>query len=212
MVLLCDFLQYEHLLHESHAIDASRCFIRLIELSDGDRTFAPRIPSICTPSLSTCAMRKSFDGLFGNIKKDLKRDVCDGGVFMFLNPRRNRIKLLYWDTDGIAIWMKRLERGCFLLSHVSDGKHVLIHAAELQWILSGVELEWIRKRKRMSRRSWKLLIHSHNQDRKNILVYPVFHRPTFLLFWPIVLPNGHAGREGTAERMEHRVRHDSRAI
>jgi transposase len=32
---------------------------------------------------------------------------------MFLNQRRNRIKLLYWDTDGIAIWMKRLERGCF---------------------------------------------------------------------------------------------------
>ncbi len=54
-------------------------------------------------------MRKSFDGLFGIIKSDLHLDVRDGGVFMFLNLRRNRIKLMYWDRDGIAIWMKRLE-------------------------------------------------------------------------------------------------------
>ena len=56
-------------------------------------------------------MRKSFDGLFGIIKSDLHLDVRDGGVFMFLNLRRNRIKLMYWDRDGIAIWMKRLEAG-----------------------------------------------------------------------------------------------------
>ncbi|MCA2656679.1 IS66 family insertion sequence element accessory protein TnpB [Microcystis sp. M061S2] len=52
-------------------------------------------------------MRKSFDGLFGIIKSDLHLDVRDGGVFMFLNLRRNRIKLMYWDRDGIAIWMKK---------------------------------------------------------------------------------------------------------
>ncbi len=51
-------------------------------------------------------MRKSFDGLYGIIKNDFQRDVRDGGLFMFLNQRRNRIKLLYWDTDGNAIWMK----------------------------------------------------------------------------------------------------------
>ena len=56
-------------------------------------------------------IRKSFDGLFGIIKNDLSRDVRDGGLFMFLNSRI-RIKILYWDTDGIAIWMKRLEEGC----------------------------------------------------------------------------------------------------
>jgi hypothetical protein len=44
-------------------------------------------------------MRKSFDGLFGIIIDDLSRDVRDGGLFMFLNSRRNRIKILYWDTD-----------------------------------------------------------------------------------------------------------------
>jgi transposase len=50
-------------------------------------------------------MRKSFDGLFGIVKADLQRDVRDGGLFMFLNSRCNRIKLMYWDTYSIAIWM-----------------------------------------------------------------------------------------------------------
>jgi transposase len=72
-------------------------------------------------------MRKSFDGLFGIIKSDLHLDVRDGGVFMFLNLRRNRIKLMYWDRDGIAIWMKRLETNCFQRPlRSSDGKHIII--------------------------------------------------------------------------------------
>ncbi|MFM7975723.1 MAG: IS66 family insertion sequence element accessory protein TnpB [Actinomycetota bacterium] len=94
-------------------------------------------------------MRKSFDGLFGIIKNDLSRDVRDGGLFMFLNSRRNRIKILYWDTDGIAIWMKRLEEGCYQRPlRCADGKHVIITHAELQCILSGVDLSSVRKRKR----------------------------------------------------------------
>jgi hypothetical protein len=74
----------------------------------------------------------SFDGLFGIIKSDLNRDVRDGGLFMLLNQRLNRIKILYWDSDGIAIWMTR---------------HVIITHAELQCILSGVDLSSVCKRK-----------------------------------------------------------------
>jgi len=94
-------------------------------------------------------MRKSFDGLFGIIKSDLHLDVRDGGVFMFLNLRRNRIKLMHWDRDGLAIWMKRLERGCFQRPLRSpDGKHVIVDPIELQSILSGIDLSSIKKRKR----------------------------------------------------------------
>lgn len=94
-------------------------------------------------------MRKSFDGLFGIIKSDLHLDVRDGGVFMFLNLRRNRIKLMHWDQDGLAIWMKRLERGCFQRPlRSADGKHVLVDPTELQSILSGIDLSSIKKRKR----------------------------------------------------------------
>lgn len=94
-------------------------------------------------------MRKSFDGLFGIVKSDLHRDVRDGGVFMFLNLRRNRIKLMYWDKDGIAIWMKRLEKSCFQRPLRSpDGKHVIIDSTELQSILAGIDLSSIKMRKR----------------------------------------------------------------
>lgn len=94
-------------------------------------------------------MRKSFDGLFGIVKSDLNRDVRDGGVFMFLNLRRNRIKLMYWDKDGIAIWMKRLEKNCFQRPLRSpDGKHVIIDSTELQSILAGIDLSSIKMRKR----------------------------------------------------------------
>ena len=94
-------------------------------------------------------MRKSFDGLFGIIKSDLQLDVRDGGVFMFLNLRRNRIKLMYWDKDGIAIWMKRLEKNCFQRPLRSpDGKNVIIDSTELQSILAGIDLSSIKMRKR----------------------------------------------------------------
>lgn len=94
-------------------------------------------------------MRKSFDGLFGIVKQDLNRDVRDGGLFMFLNLRRNRIKILLWDADGLVIWMKRLERGCFQRPLRSpDGKHVVIDPTELQSILSGIDLKSIKKQKR----------------------------------------------------------------
>jgi transposase len=94
-------------------------------------------------------MRTSFDGLFGIIKSDLKLDVRNGGLFMFLNLRRNRIKLMYWDRDGLAIWMKRLEKNCFQRPlRSTDGKHVIIEPTELQSILAGIELSSIKMRKR----------------------------------------------------------------
>jgi len=94
-------------------------------------------------------MRKSFDGLFGLIKSDLQVDAREGGLFMFLNLRRNRIKLMYWDRDGLAIWMKRLERGCFQRPLRSpNGKHVIVDPTELQSILSGIDLSSIKQRKR----------------------------------------------------------------
>jgi hypothetical protein len=68
---------------------------------------------------------------------------------MFLNQRLNRLKNLYWDTVGIAIWTKRLEQGCFQRPLLcADGKHVIITHAELECILSGVDLASVRKRKR----------------------------------------------------------------
>jgi len=94
-------------------------------------------------------MRNSFDGLFGIVKNEFSMDVRNGGLFLFINLRRNRVKLMYWDTDGLAIWMKRLERGS--LQHPqpkADAKHVVMDASELNLLLSGIELSSVKRRMR----------------------------------------------------------------
>jgi hypothetical protein len=94
-------------------------------------------------------MRKSFDGLYGIILSDFHRDVREGGLFLFLNRRRNQAKILYWDTDGMAIWSKRLERNCFQRPlRTSDGNHLIVDPTELQAILSGIDLATLKRRKR----------------------------------------------------------------
>lgn len=98
-------------------------------------------------------MRKSFDGLFGAVSESFARDVRDGGLFLFMNRRRDRIKLLYWDTDGLVIWMKRLEGGRFQnLTSPVDSKHVTLDATELNMLLSGIELSDVRRRPRYQRK------------------------------------------------------------
>src|SRR6185369_18008508 len=58
-------------------------------------------------------LRKSFDGLTGLVQECFAQDLLTGHLFLFLNRRRDRIKILYFDRDGLAIWYKRLEVGSF---------------------------------------------------------------------------------------------------
>jgi transposase len=96
-------------------------------------------------------MRKSFDGLHGIIQTEFQRDVRFGDLFLFLNRRRNRIKLMYWDRDGLAIWMKRLERGTFQRPQPPTGaNHVEMDATDLALLLSGIELATVKRRPRYS--------------------------------------------------------------
>lgn len=78
-----------------------------------------------------------------------------GSLFVFVNKRGNRIKLLYWDNDGYAIWMKRLEVGTLELPRADDPDtaSLKITASQLSLILEGIELSSIRRRKRYQLRS-----------------------------------------------------------
>lgn len=99
-------------------------------------------------------MRKSFDGLCGIIRGEFGRDPLDGGLFLFINRRRNRVKLLWWDHDGLALWYKRLEAGTFeSIPAGDDAAAVEIDATELAMLLGGVSLESVRRRKRYRRAS-----------------------------------------------------------
>jgi transposase len=94
-------------------------------------------------------MRKSFDGLWALAVEHLGRDPLRGGLFVFINKRRDRMKLLYWDADGIAVWAKRLEAGTFQTPRVdAQSRSVMLSATELTLLLRGIDLKSVRQRKR----------------------------------------------------------------
>ncbi len=80
-------------------------------------------------------MRKGADGLSGLVISEMHADPLSGDVFVFRNRRRTMLKLLYWDRDGYAVWMKRLERGRYRLPDGTGGE---IDRATLSMMLEGV--------------------------------------------------------------------------
>lgn len=97
-------------------------------------------------------LRKSFDGLAQMVRVFLGADPLSGHLFVFRNRRGDRIKLLYWDSDGLAIWYKRLEQGSFRFPPVREPGHgVEIRAADLTMILDGVDLDSVKRQRRYRR-------------------------------------------------------------
>ena len=94
-------------------------------------------------------MRRSFDGLMAIVQAEFKLDVRSGDLFVFINKRADRIKALWWDGDGLAIFMKRLESGTFQRPPAKESEHhLLIDRVQLGLLLSGIELSSVRRRKR----------------------------------------------------------------
>lgn len=103
-------------------------------------------------STTPADMRKSFDGLMALAVNHLGHDPLCGGLFVFLNRRRDRMKLLYWDADGLAVWAKRLEAGTFEMPAVdAHARSVTLSATELTLLLRGIDLGSVKQRKRFHR-------------------------------------------------------------
>jgi transposase len=93
-------------------------------------------------------LRKSFDGLTGLVQDCFGQDPLTGHLFLFLNRRRDRIKILYFDRDGLAIWYKRLEAGSYQIPQTGAQDSVELQPAQLAMLLSGIDLRTARQRKR----------------------------------------------------------------
>lgn len=81
-------------------------------------------------------MRKSFNGLSNLVEMEFPNQLLTGSLFVFVNRRRNLLKVLYWHEDGLALWYKRLEKGTFKIGR--DGK-VKLSRREFTMLLEGIE-------------------------------------------------------------------------
>ena len=90
-------------------------------------------------------MRMSFDRLSRLVQEQLSRSVVAGGVYVFFSRRRERVKILYWDRDGYALWQKRLEAGTFRVENREGCEE--ISGVDLEELLSGVDLSRIKVRR-----------------------------------------------------------------
>jgi len=94
-------------------------------------------------------MRKNFDGLCGIVQNEFSNNAIGGDVFIFINRRRNQIKLLHWQGDGFAIYYKRLEKGTYEIPVVQQGNNsVKLKAQELVLIIEGINLLSVKRRPR----------------------------------------------------------------
>jgi transposase len=97
-------------------------------------------------------LRKGFDALSGLVTAAFSQDPTSGHLFLFVNRRRDRLKILYWDRDGLAIWYKRLETGSFQLpTAAAEAASIEMSPTQLTLILSGIDLRFARQRKRYQR-------------------------------------------------------------
>jgi transposase len=102
--------------------------------------------------LNPCDMRRSFDGLHALVRDHLALDAFAGHLYVFSNRRKDRVKILYWNRDGFAIWAKRLEAGSYAIpSAGADSRGLEMTAEELGALLSGIDLSTATRRKRYRR-------------------------------------------------------------
>ena len=120
--------------------------LKLPSLGDIDRGLGARIYLCTTPA----DMRKGFDSLAALVRDFFGQDPLSGHLFLFVGRARDRLKILYWDTDGFALWYKRLEEGTYRLPMARPGEvGVEIKASELAMLLEGIDLRSLKRRKRI---------------------------------------------------------------
>jgi transposase len=85
-------------------------------------------------------MRKQMDGLAALVEGVLAADPFCGALFVFINRRRDKLKILAWDRTGFTVWYKRLEQEKFAWPHRSNETVVTLSGEQLAWLLDGYDV------------------------------------------------------------------------
>ena len=84
--------------------------------------------------------RKSIDGLVTIVEGELERDAYTGALFLFCNKAKDKLKLVYWDKTGFALWYKRLEKQKFKWPNKATLQEFELSSGQLDWLLSGYDV------------------------------------------------------------------------
>ena len=96
-------------------------------------------------------MRKGVDGLSGIVTNKMQGNPIDGSVYIFINRRRDRMKLLLFESNGFILYYKRLEKGTFEFPRSAEGlKYRTIKWETLVLMITGISMKGIHRRKRYS--------------------------------------------------------------
>ncbi len=104
----------------------------MLSVSSSTKVFLCRAPT---------DFRKAHDGLLAIVRDKLEDDIFAGAVFIFLNKRRDRIKLLAWDGNGLWLHYKRLEKGTFNWMAPGTSNKIAMTRADLSMLLEGIDLK-----------------------------------------------------------------------
>jgi len=94
-----------------------------------------------------CDMRFGIYSLSGLVRNELGADPLSGDIFVFIGKRGNQVRLLQWDRDGFALYIKRLEQGTF---EWPEGEEIVLTRHQMTLLMEGVMLKSVRLRKRYS--------------------------------------------------------------
>jgi transposase len=94
-------------------------------------------------------MRKSINGLAYIVEQEMHHNPFSNVLFVFCNQWRNRMKILYWDRTGYALWYKRLEEERFKWPKHLDGDVIKLSEEELKWLLEGYDLSKMKPHKNL---------------------------------------------------------------
>jgi transposase len=120
--------------------------------------FIPRAVRVYVAT-APCNLRKSFEGLSNEVRSVLAKDPLSGHVFVFINRRKNQVKLLLWTRGGFTIVHKRLERGTFTFPArvTANASSVEVDVHELSMLLEGIDAREVRASAR-----WEPPMHGHS--------------------------------------------------
>lgn len=88
--------------------------------------------------------RKAINGLSAIVSCDMKLSIFEPGLFVFCNKKRDKLKILYWDSTGFCLWQKRLEKDKFIWPKKHQEDVINWSLEQLNWLLRGIDVSKIK--------------------------------------------------------------------